>query len=535
MPRPIGNARGDGGVVNTSLNLSPKMILALTMLEDTSPEAPTIIGWGGARGAAKSHAARTLAILRRDLHPGTSACIFRRTYPDLLENHILPIQQEWPDLFSRCWSAESRALLYPDGGAIYFRYADTFQDILDQRGREYGDLFVDEATDSEERALRAFYATARSKVPGFVPKKFLTFNPGGVSMGYIKRLFIDKEWEPAEEQMHPAFIQAYAWDNHIWSQDALAADGFTAHQYHEWPEDKRREYFLARAPYAKELLGQVDYLRDAWLWGKWDVFAGQFFTCWDREKNTFNPRKVKIAPWWKKWISIDWGFRHPTAVYWHASDDDGTIYTYREHVMAGRTPEELANDIVMLTRGFRGNGLDFEEIDAVYLSPDAFGMRQSERTIADEIGDVFDGEGIPRPEKADNDRKGGAALLFQLLLNRQAFVSEDCPSLIKCIPMMVHDEKGSGDIKKVDAVDGKGGDDSYDAWRYGLKTRLQVATKSTDVLMAERAKAAGLDWRQDLTGWAIQSGKLRAEIEREQVGFVSLRGGRSGFREGMVQ
>ena len=532
MARPIYRQKNEDSTVTSSVALSPKAIQAFKMMEDTSPDAPLLIGWGGAKGGSKSFSARTLAILRRQVHPGTAACIFRKTYPDLRDTHILNMQKEWPELFAKFWSADAKAILYPDGGSISFVYADTFQDVLALRGREYGDLFIDEATDLDEASIKALFSTARSSVANFTPKIFLGFNPGGPGHGFVRRIFIDKELEPAEAEMHPAFIQAYAWDNHIWVQNALKRDHLSVQAYFSWDEETRKQYFLAHSDYVKMLLTQVDYLRDAWLWGKWDVFAGQFFTCWDPDRHVYLDKKVKIQPWWTKWISIDYGFRHPASAHWHAADFDGKTYTYREHVATGRTPTEFGADVAMLTRA---SG-DFEQIDSVWLSPDAFGTKHSDRTYADEIGDELDVEGIPRPERADNDRKGGAALLFQMLKEETWAISDNCPLLIKCLPTLVHDEKGTGDVLKVDAVDGRGGDDTYDDVRYGLKSRQRFAKKPVDMLVAEKAKDAGLDYRKDLTSWNIQLRKLQAEIGGEQNEFVSLRGsGRERYGRELVQ
>ena len=31
------------------------------------------------------------------------------------------------------------------------------------------------------------------------------------------------------------------------------------------------------------------------------------------------PEQIHFEPWWPRWISIDWGFEHPAAVYWHTA------------------------------------------------------------------------------------------------------------------------------------------------------------------------------------------------------------------------
>lgn len=54
--------------------------------------------YGGSKGGGKSWAIRTKQILRRFKYPKSKGLILRRTYPELLRNHIYKIREEWPML-----------------------------------------------------------------------------------------------------------------------------------------------------------------------------------------------------------------------------------------------------------------------------------------------------------------------------------------------------------------------------------------------------------------------------------------------------
>jgi hypothetical protein len=45
-----------------------------------------------------------------------------------------------------------------------------------------------------------------------------------------------------------------------------------------------------------------------------------------------------------------------------------------------------------------------ERIADVYMSPDAFSHQTSEASIAEQVGEVLEQNGLPRPSKADDDR-----------------------------------------------------------------------------------------------------------------------------------
>ena len=176
------------------------------------------------------------------------------------------------------------------------------------------------------------------------------------------------------------------------------------------------------ADYLKALNALPRHLRQAFLEGDWNVFAGQYFDLFDVRRHTARAEQLGLEPWWPRWISIDWGFEHPSAVYWHAARPGGGVVTYRELVQNHLSPRDLAQAIVDLSgdgaksagsgvgspvdfTGVRkldstGSGAgrtDAENISEIFLSPDAFAHHTSESTIAEQIGNVLAANGLPRP------------------------------------------------------------------------------------------------------------------------------------------
>jgi hypothetical protein len=230
-------------------------------------------------------------------------------------------------------------------------------------------------------------------------------------------------------------------------------------------------------------------LRKAFLEGDWSVFAGQYFDVFEIGRHTARAEEIGMQAWWPRWISIDWGFQHPSAVYWHCAvpgavpsgqrpatseekrdpsrplgaqdDDPRRVVTYREFVQNGLSPRMLGQAIVERTGR--------EGIRDVFLSPDAFAHRTSEASIAEQLGEVLAQNGLPRPVPADDDRIGGWQLMYQLLERDAWVVTENCGKLIECLPQMVRDNRRVEDIRKVE------GDDAADAARYGLVPGMRYA------------------------------------------------------------
>ncbi|MNP41772.1 hypothetical protein D3C76_1354920 [compost metagenome] len=100
--------------------------------------------------------------------------------------------------------------------------------------------------------------------------------------------------------------------------------------------------------------------------GNWDVFAGQYFREWRRDTHVIPA--FPIPSHWTRFISMDWGYNDPCAVYWHAVND-GRVYTYRELYITQTNASDVAKKIKELSEG--------ENIEYTVASPDMWHKRGS--------------------------------------------------------------------------------------------------------------------------------------------------------------
>ena len=206
------------------------------------------IAYGGARGGGKSWAVRTKAKLMALRYPGIRLLIVRRSYPELINNHINTLRKELLGIAK--YNDKDKVLRFINGSTINFTYCDRDQDLDRLQGVEYDVIFLDEATQLSEYQMKTIVACVRG-VNDFPKRVYFTCNPGGQGHGYIKRLFIDRRFEVGENPADYAFIQARVRDNTALMQTQ--------------PE------------YIRQLEALPPHLREMWLEGRWDVFAGQFF------------------------------------------------------------------------------------------------------------------------------------------------------------------------------------------------------------------------------------------------------------------
>lgn len=456
----------------------------------------TRLGGGGARGGAKSGFVRRGIILRRLLYPKTTGLLLRRSHPELYKSHIVKMFEEYPWL-AEYWREQPKELAFPNGSKLFFGSAQTSGDIGAFYSAEFADIAIDEAQEFSQGEQESLSGSNRcTSNPNIKPTMISTFMPGvsesgipPIGLPYLKRVYVDGDIRGNELNRKWGFVQLFSWDNVEWARRELDQDGITDTEFYSWSNDIRRQYFVDRTEYGRNLLAITNQsLRDAWLDGKWDVFQGQYFPNFAQDKHVMGSDAVtaEVKPWFKKWVSLDWGFDHPFCVHWHAQDERGRVITYREYWGRETNETDLGKEI--------GKRSADEKLvafpcswDAGKLSPRA--LQQVPKSIMQMISDALP-PSFPRPFPADSSpgtRPSGARLLSQLLDSNMWHISESCSHLIECLPTLVRDPKNTEDVLKVDYSSNQIGDDPYDCARMGLSYMLGTSRKPWQETVREQA------------------------------------------------
>lgn len=406
------------------------------------------IAYGGARGGGKSWSVRTKATLLACRYPGIRLLIMRRTYPELQANHIEIMKADLTPAFGR-YNQTEKQLTFRSGSIIKFMYCKNDADLNNIQGHEYDVIFIDEATNMTEKQLRAITACCRG-VNDFPKHVYFTMNPGGPGHGFIKRLFIDRRFNDRENPDEYTFIQALVDDN-----TALME---------------------AQPDYVAQLDALPEKLREAWRFGRWDVFEGQVFAEFVDDPEHYRDRvqthviePFKIPDSWKIYRGFDWGYAKPFSVGWYAVDHDNVMYRFRE--MYGCTGEadrgvewtvqRVANEIRRI-----------EETDAQLKGRQIAGI--ADPAIWQEDGGESIAETMQRQRvyfyKADHKRLPGKMQChYRLAFNDEGiprfYVFNTCKHFIRTIPALIYSETD------VEDVDTKMEDHIYDEWRYVCMAR----------------------------------------------------------------
>ena len=400
--------------------------------------------YGGARGGGKSWAMRTKFVMLAERYPGLKLLLLRRTLAELKENHIVPLLKLLRGIAT--YNNEDKVFKFPNGSRLKLGYCDSESDVYQYQGQEYDVIGLEEATHFTETQMQFLTTCNRTTRTDFTPRMYYTCNPGNVGHAWVKRLFIDGEYREEEEPKDYEFIPASVYDNYVLMQNN--------------PE------------YLKNLKNLPPMRRRAYLEGDWDALEGQYFEEFRRDKHVVVP--FDIPKHWRRFRSMDWGYNDPCCVLWHAVDEEGRVYTYRELRVNKTIAADVAKKVVELT----GN----EHIAYTVASPDMWQKRGNSRRIGNKdvegesIAETFGSNGVSLLQ-ADNARVIGWQRMREYMAdapdgNPWWQIFDCCRHLIRTIPEMIFDEHNAEDI--ADGLD----DHQCEAARYGLMSR-PAKTRST--------------------------------------------------------
>ena len=362
------------------------------------------VAFGGARGGGKSWSVREKAKRLAMKWGGIKILIIRKTYLDLRDNHIIPLQKDLPQKYVP-YKEIDKSFIFPNGSRIKCSFFDNDADALQYQGQEYDIIFLEEATQFSELVFNVLKACLRG-ANNFPKRMYLTCNPDGKGFLWVKRLFVSRKYKEGEDPKEFRFIQSLVDDNKI----LMRKNPEYVRQLDSLPEDMRRR----------------------WRYGSWDVADGQYFSEFSREQHTCEP--FAIPKEWRRYISIDYGL-DMLAAYWIAVDNSNNCYVYKELCKSDLPIRMAAEAINEFT-------LNDEKIYAVLAPPDLWNRSQetgkSKATLFYEAGLSL--------TKSNNDREAGWLAIKELLTpnkngESRLHIFTTCPELISHLPELLRDPK----------------------------------------------------------------------------------------------
>ena len=392
--------------------------------------------YGGAAGGGKSLALRAWAVAYCMKYPGALIGLFRRSYRELEDTHILTLQKEVP-LSIATYSAGSHNFTFFNGSMIQCRYAEHEEDVRTYETTEWDALLIDEVTHFSEYQYVFLVSRVRSTKPWWPGRRIrCAATPTGIGMPWVKARWVYKGEEPIEPNL-------------VW-RAPLDEGGFTRQFIPAKVQDNTT--LMRTDPHyidALRALPEEEYRAKAL--GDWSIFSGQFFTRWRPEVHTME--SFDIPPDWERWLGIDYGFNAPYCALWVARPPNTeTAFVYREHYGAGIESNE------QIRRAYQVSKDAADKLRGVILDPSLFGHINVKGERVSPISDDWKRAFHPVPVyAANNDRVPGWKLIREMinwtsgpggtiLVPPRLFVFNTCPNLIRTLPALATDKLNPEDV-----------------------------------------------------------------------------------------
>lgn len=414
--------------------------------EADEEDGPVDIGAGGARGPGKSHVVLSQVGLDDCQRYDGLKCLF-------LRQTGVSAQESFEDLIDKTLRGRTEyyktknSLRFPNGSKIILGGFKDGSDIDKYIGIEYDIIIVEELNQLTEEKYTKLRGSLRTSKPGWRPRMYTSFNPGGLGHVFVKNRYVMPY--RLGKQTETRFVPSTYKENPVLNKE-----------------------------YIEYLEGLGGSLGKAWREGNWDTFAGQYFDEWSFEKHVVNPFEIPVT--WKRFRSIDPSGRSgTTSCHWYASDSDGTAWVYREYYATGKDYDEHAEEIRRLSQERDGVTEDY-----VYTVIDtaAFAKAGYSETAAE----IYERHGVTGLIPAAKERVVGwnavhTYLRWDIHTLPKLRIFKTCVNLIRTIPLAQHDELHPEDVASVRTGAEHG--DALDDLRYFLRTlREQKAPKPLNLV-----------------------------------------------------
>jgi hypothetical protein len=471
---------------------TPRQLEAIKKLD--SGEVKFLL-YGGALGGGKSYFLRWYGIRRLmvlfkvfgiENAAGMLAC---EDYPSLSDRQLQKIAVQFPPwlgtlydkhkVYGRCFLLNKKW----GSGALCFRNLD---DSSKYASSEWAFILVDELTKNKIDIFT--FLRTRLRWPGLddIECQFVAgTNPGGIGHSWVKQLWMDKDFpeefiKPKDYRSQFDYVPSLASDNPNLGPDYWA-------QLSTLPEQLRRAF------------------KD----GDWDIFIGQAFPQFSRQKHV--GKVINIPDYAQLYMTFDWGFGAPFSIGWWWVDADGRIWRFAEwygwngQANKGLRLEDsaIADGIIQRERDLNITGRNIIRLsgpDCFSKKPDYQGGGQGPSTA-----EVFASRGIfLSPGDASRElkiRQFRERLTVKDGEMPMMMIAPECDQFIRTIPNLTMDER------HIEDIDTSGEDHIYDeACHICMARPLSVVPKYKSMTVGQLVDDY-ITGKSDVLPWEMEAQK----------------------------
>jgi len=406
----------------------------LQCIEVDSPSHEYLVGDAGIP-THNSHGLRWDAHMACLSVPGIRVLILRRTFPELQDTHLDRVGVEASKMGAEYLKSEYR-VRFPNGSVEQYGHCGDDTAVSRYLSTEYERIYFDELVTFTFRQFVMIGSRARSTKPGYIPRVLAATNPGGPHASWVREWFINKSVDVREYPTYRPEDYAYI------------------------PATLDDNPYIDAAVYEHRLQMLPPALREAYRYGSWDIFEGQYFKEWKARDHVRTLEEIPREA--TRFRALDWGYLRPGVCLWFVMLPDGHLYIEEEYVFSETIASEVAREIRRRSAGLK---LGYTVADPA--------MWIREGSSGESIAETFARSGVPLL-KADNARVVGWQRLRHWLAPAPdgtpwLTVSPRCAYLIRTLPSLLMDAHNPEDC------DSDSEDHAADACRYGVQSRPHPA------------------------------------------------------------
>lgn len=480
---------------------------------------------GGSAGSLKTSTILADLIQERQ-YSKMNAYFFRRTYPELEE----AMQQAY-ELFPQTGATSrdnGREYIWPSGAHFRFRHLSHEKNLYENQGKAMSAIGIDESTHLAMEWIRYLITRNRSTDSNLTIRLRLGTNPGNISSKDHQTMFFNGvcphcEPDKAPPQGIPLFGRHWH-DGKPLRDEAAGIDLSIAYIL-----SSVRDHTLLGPAYIARLNMQKPATAKALLAGCWRLFEGLYFDIWDYSSMVVPVQTIPHEWWQTWWVGADYGYSGSIAAAGlYTRTTDGVIYKVAEHPIGDpvyglqnvqrENVRTFARSVYESFLKKRAGQEQPRQLEAMFLGPDSWNDRGDEHTLAGQMNQELEPHGMEFV-KANNDRAGGAQLIYTMLQSGALKIADSCRNTIKCLESRLHDEKEPVKVMKVisDPLD-----DVFDETRYGIYSFMEANGEPTELRIQERmkkiieeAKKSGQN-NMSATNALLQYNRVKREEEKEE-------------------
>ena len=368
--------------------------------------------------------------------PKVHTLSLRRTFPKLSATVITRFRELFPKELYRKFNETKSEVIWLNGATTLFGSMQYDYNAWDYQGQWFH-IYYDELCEFTFKQWMATSAWNRCPVSRQT-RKYGSGNPIGIGALFVEDLFVkhvpclemDSNQKAAYDPRDYAYFPATYKDNPVYANDPT---------------------------FLKNLEAYPEAMRDALKFGKWGAAGGYFRGVWDEAEHVFPRSELVIQPWWKCWISGNWGYAHPFAYYKHCMDDEGVVYTYDELYGSQQEPENLAKLICewAIEDGKMPKFESFAHSFDAAASKQTATMGENANSVNNRMLPFLRAAGIPAPHESTRDKLGRDTLMRERMSKRIRLgedaeghaievpnwqIADKCTQLRRIIPIMKADE-----------------------------------------------------------------------------------------------